>query len=111
MKLHSRFSVIVASGLVFCFLLLTPTAQAIDVPAVFSDHAVLQRDLPLPIWGTGEPGTEVTVQFAGQNKTAIVDKDGKWTTTARSAACQCRGSYDDDQGLRWNHRGEGHPGR
>ena len=81
MKLHSRFSVIVASGLVFCFLLLTPTAQAIDVPAVFSDHAVLQRDLPLPIWGTGEPGTEVTVQFAGQNKTAIVDKDGKWTTT------------------------------
>ena len=57
-----------------------PPVQAIDVPAVFSDHAVLQRDLPLPIWGTGEPGTEISVQFSGQNKTATVGNDGKWET-------------------------------
>ncbi|MEE2856870.1 MAG: sialate O-acetylesterase [Planctomycetota bacterium] len=81
MKLHSRFPVIVASGLAFCFLLMMPLLQAVDVPAVFSDHAVFQRDLPLPIWGTGDPGTEVTVQFAGQQKTAMVAKDGNWTTT------------------------------
>jgi len=81
MKLHSRFPMIVASGLAFCFLLMMPLLQAVDVPAVFSDHAVFQRNLPLPIWGTGEPGTEVTVQFAGQQKTAMVAKDGNWTTT------------------------------
>ncbi len=76
-----RFPLLAVTRFVFCFLLATPALQAVDVPAVFSDHAVLQRDLPLPIWGTGEPGTEVSVQFAGQKKTAVVGKDGKWSTT------------------------------
>ena len=28
----------------------------VSVPSVFSDHMVLQRDLPLPVWGTAAPG-------------------------------------------------------
>lgn len=51
---------------------------AIRVSAMFGDHAVLQRDMPVPVWGRGEPGTEVTVGFAGQRTTATVGKDGKW---------------------------------
>ncbi|MEC9477081.1 MAG: sialate O-acetylesterase [Planctomycetota bacterium] len=81
MKLQTRFSVSVSISLAACFLLMIPALQAIDVPAVFSDHAVFQRDLSLPIWGTGEPGTEVSVQFSGQNKTTTVDSDGNWQTT------------------------------
>lgn len=81
MKLISQRPIFMTSVFAFCVLLTTPMVQAIDVPAVFSDHAVLQRDLSLPIWGTGEPGTEVTVDFAGQSKTTTVDGDGKWLTT------------------------------
>jgi sialate O-acetylesterase len=45
---------------------------------LFSDHAVLQRDRPAMIWGWAEPGTRVTVRFAGQTKQAGAGPDGKW---------------------------------
>lgn len=51
---------------------------ALVVASPFSDHAVLQRDMPVPIWGSGDAGKEVTVSFRKQTKTTKVDKDGKW---------------------------------
>jgi sialate O-acetylesterase len=48
------------------------------VSKLFSDHMVLQREMPVPVWGTAKPGTKVTVKFAQQEKTAEADKDGKW---------------------------------
>lgn len=63
-------------------LLLTPFAalHAADfkVAAVFSDHMVLQRDKPVPIWGWGDAGEKVTVEFGGQKKLATAGQDGKW---------------------------------
>ena len=46
--------------------------------SVFSDHAILQRDASVPIWGWAGPGDEVTVEFAGQKKTAKADAAGRW---------------------------------
>jgi len=45
---------------------------------LFSDHAVLQRGKPLPVWGVAKPGTEVTVDFSGQSLTAKADENGQW---------------------------------
>lgn len=61
-------------------LLLSGTCLAgtLTLPTVFSDHMVLQRDRKVPVWGTAAPGTAVTVEFAGQNKTATADAEGKW---------------------------------
>jgi sialate O-acetylesterase len=56
----------------------------VAVPAMFSDHAVLQRDMPLPIWGTASVGEEVTVEFAGQTVTDIADSNGHWKVTLPS---------------------------
>jgi sialate O-acetylesterase len=39
---------------------------------------VLQRDMPVPVWGWGAPGTEIAVEFKAQRKTAKVDADGRW---------------------------------
>src|SRR6185503_6238374 len=47
--------------------------------ALFSDGMVLQRDFACPVWGTVEPGEEVTVSVAGQKKTAKAGADGKWS--------------------------------
>jgi len=60
---------------------LTTLCLAQDNPVVnrlFSDHTVLQRDMPVPVWGTAKPGTKVTVTFGQQEKTAETGKDGKW---------------------------------
>ena len=50
----------------------------VKLPAVFSDHMVLQRGNVAPVWGWADSGEKVTVQFAGQTKTATAGKHGKW---------------------------------
>jgi sialate O-acetylesterase len=45
---------------------------------LFSDHAVLQRDRPIPIWGTAEAEAEVVVAFRSQRVTAKADASGQW---------------------------------
>lgn len=46
--------------------------------ALFTDHAVLQRDKPVPVWGRADAGEKVTVTFAGQSRSATAGRDGKW---------------------------------
>lgn len=45
---------------------------------IFSDGMVLQRDQKVAVWGWGEPGAEVTVSFAGKDKTVKAGADGKF---------------------------------
>ena len=62
-------------------LMMTSLAAAeelLELGAPFADHAVLQREMPVPVWGWSKPGTQVSVAFAGQKKTAVAEKDGKW---------------------------------
>ena len=39
---------------------------------------VLQRDLPIPVWGTATPGEEISVTFGNQNRSAKADSQGAW---------------------------------
>ena len=50
-----------------------------SLPAIISDHMVLQQQQANPIWGWDVPGTKVTVTFGGQTKSAEAGQDGKWT--------------------------------
>jgi len=50
----------------------------LTLPAVFGDNMVLQRGIPVPVWGQAGPGEKVTVTFAGQTKQGTAGKDGKW---------------------------------
>ncbi len=63
-------------------LLLAPLtalhAADVKLAGVFTDHTVLQRDQPVPVWGGADPGETVTVGFAGQSKSAKADAAGKW---------------------------------
>ena len=68
-------------SLVACLLLFAYSAFAeIKMGTPFSDGAVLQRDMVVPVWGMVSPAKgNVTVKFAGQEKTAVVDAvTGKW---------------------------------
>lgn len=49
--------------------------------APFTDHMVLQRDMPVPVWGKAKPGKDVHVQFGKQHKVATADEAGKWMLT------------------------------
>ncbi len=64
---------------VTCVLLLsTPLCAEVRLPAVISNHMVLQRDAVVPIWGWADPGEQVTVAYAGQTHTAVAAANGAW---------------------------------
>ncbi|MDA1065474.1 MAG: hypothetical protein O3C43_03120 [Verrucomicrobia bacterium] len=57
---------------------------SLTVAPVFGDHMVLQRGMKLPVWGTAEPGSRVTVNFGKQNKKAKTKADGQWSVVLSS---------------------------
>ena len=50
----------------------------ISLPALFGDHMVVQRDLPVHVWGTAESGEAVEVEFRGQSVSTAAAEDGRW---------------------------------
>lgn len=62
------------------FLLLSVTAFAnIHLPKIFGDNMVLQRNKQIPVWGWGDAGEQVTIQFNKEEpKTVKADATGKW---------------------------------
>ncbi len=50
----------------------------VSVLPMFSNYAVLQRDIPVPVWGTASSGEQVTVNFNGQSKSTTTNSSGNW---------------------------------
>lgn len=88
--------------LALCLTLILSTLSLhaeLRLPAIIGDNMVLQQKQANPIWGWDTPGTEVTVKFAGQTKTAKAGADGKWTVkldavpaNAKAATLSIQGS-------------------
>ncbi|MDQ8194935.1 sialate O-acetylesterase [Coraliomargarita sp. SDUM461004] len=53
----------------------------IRLAPLFQDHGVLQRDMPLRIWGVADPGEPVKVFFLGKKEEAIAASNGEWSVT------------------------------
>ena len=68
-------------GCIFKHLLLTfPLLPSLafaeqEMPAIFSDSMVLQRETKASIWGWADPGAEVTATFQGQKHKAKVGEN------------------------------------
>ncbi|HTL57808.1 MAG TPA: sialate O-acetylesterase [Candidatus Limnocylindrales bacterium] len=79
---RNKTSLTVAAVLVFCLgitsLLAVDQIEHPFVHPLFSDHAVLQRQVRVPVWGWALPGTKITVSFAGQTQVTTTGRDGKW---------------------------------
>ena len=77
-----RRSLHVLSCAVFSVAVLASFSSAaladVKPSTLFSDHMVLQSGMPVPVWGTADPGEKVTVGFLKQKKSVIAGKDGKW---------------------------------
>ena len=51
----------------------------IQLPSLLSDHAVLQRERPIRIWGWATPGAVLKVHFHAQDISATANDLGEWT--------------------------------
>lgn len=80
----------------FIFLLflsvsnLTSFAQ-LKLARLFSDHVVLQRQKPIPVWGWANPGDNVKVALFNQIQTIQADANGKWVV--KFSAMEAGGPY------------------
>ncbi len=54
---------------------------AVTLPHIFGDNMVLQREKPVPVWGTAAPGEKIVVGFDGQSKSCTAGSGGQWTVT------------------------------
>lgn len=57
--------------------------HALELPAIFADHMVLQRDMPVPVWGKAEPGARIEIllklEKVDHEFRTHADGDGYWS--------------------------------
>ena len=62
----------------FCFGWAPYGRGEVTLPVLLSDGVVLQRGLPMHIWGKASPGEAVQVSFNRQSKRTVADFTGRW---------------------------------
>ena len=76
------------TGIVAGLSLLVAGMQAqVSLPAVFTDHMVLQQKSEVPVWGWGSASATIKVvgSWAPQDTaTTVVRSDGTWDTTLKT---------------------------
>lgn len=53
-------------------------AAAVKLPQLFQNGMVMQRNQPIPVWGTADRGETVTITFLKKTYTTTADENGKW---------------------------------
>jgi sialate O-acetylesterase len=69
-----------------CFVTASSARADVRLPHVFGSHMVLQREMPVPVWGWADAGEDVTVGFRDQTKSTKAGDDGKWQVTLDALA-------------------------
>jgi len=63
-----------------------------QLASLFQDHAVLQRDKPINVWGKADPGEHLSVNFGDQTLTVTAGADGKWTVVFDALGANASGA-------------------
>lgn len=50
----------------------------LQLPRIFSDSMVLQRNQPIKVWGWAKQGDRITVKFHNQQQQALANASGSW---------------------------------
>lgn len=58
-----------------------PLLADVRLPALFTDHMVLQQGQKNRVWGSADAGEDIVVTIAGQRHTAKANDKGKWQIT------------------------------
>ncbi|MCX6904834.1 MAG: sialate O-acetylesterase, partial [Verrucomicrobia bacterium] len=56
----------------------------VRLPALFSDHAVIQQGMAWRVWGWADPGEQVIVEFRKQKATIQTPASGRWEVALKS---------------------------
>lgn len=57
---------------------LSSVSAALEMPSIFGDGMVLQREKPALVWGWAAPDTKIEISFAAQSHSTQADPAGRW---------------------------------
>jgi sialate O-acetylesterase len=72
--------------LFFSFLYAHSIFANVQLPKIFGDHMVLQRDKNIVVWGWADPKEKITIQLNKQSVAVVAGKDGQWKAMLKSEA-------------------------
>ena len=66
---------------ILSLVLVSSAPAAVRLPKILSSHAVLQRDVPIHLWGWSDPDETVTAKFESGSTSIVADHLGHWSMT------------------------------
>jgi sialate O-acetylesterase len=75
-------------------LIIAQASAQVRLPQLISDGMVLQRDLPVNVWGWAAPAEKIKVEFNGKKYAAVAGPDSIWRV--RLDATKAGGPYTMD---------------
>jgi sialate O-acetylesterase len=76
----------------FVLCLASVVGADVTMPTMFTDHAVLQQGMAVPVWGTASASEQVTVDFNGQSKSTTASGSGDWMVYLDSMSASSAGA-------------------
>ena len=80
--MHFHLSMFVRArwyGALLCLFGGAQLRAEVELPSVFSDHMVLQRDQSTALWGWADEGEKLTVHWGPSSVSLRADDKGKWS--------------------------------
>ena len=72
-KQMKRFFIILIS-----FALTLNVDAKVKLPQLFQSGMVVQRNQPIPVWGTADPNEEIVVKWQKRQYATVADATGQW---------------------------------
>src|SRR5688572_13275529 len=66
-------------AIVLSLLIASAASAELKLPALLSDHAVVQANKEIAVWGTADAGAAVEVKIGTSAASAKADGKGKWS--------------------------------
>jgi len=86
MNVPMRFLLKLRNFLLLALLPGAPLCAQITLPTILASHMVVQRDLPVHVWGIATPGEAVSVSFRGETQSVKAGQLGRWSVNLKPGA-------------------------
>jgi sialate O-acetylesterase len=74
-----KLRAILLFGLLFALIRSATLPAEVTLPKVLGSHMVVERDLPVHVWGMAAPGQEVAMTFRGETRSTKAGQLGRWS--------------------------------
>ncbi len=76
MKINKKYILILS--IIGLFISIASISAKVRLPKLFTNNMVLQRDMPVKIWGWADAGEEITITFLENEYSTVTSSFGAW---------------------------------